>query len=694
MIEISTTYSLWWLLLIGVFALGLSALLYFKNAKEDFPLWAKIGLSFLRFSVLFILGFFLLSPMLKSRKTEVEKPIVLLAVDNSKSMVLAKDSTLIRSRNKRIIRTLQNKLADKFTVETYLFGSEFRKAKQADFNDVATNMSDVFYQIGMRYRYRNVGAVVFISDGIINEGTNAIYASRGFKFPIYCLGTGDSSVHADLAVSKVLNNKTEFVNNKFPLEVSILARKRAGTRAKLVVYHKGKVLVQKELAIKTNYELIKTVVYLQAKDEGMQSYNVVVKPFDGEQNQLNNKKNVVIEVLGTKKKVLLLYDSPNPDIAALKLSLAAGEEYKLTEMKAINFSGDFKKYNLILFHQIPNGSTYGRLLVKRAEESNIPIFFILGTKSSLADFNALHLGLSIVARKHSMLQAGAVVNKDFSSFVLGKGIKTELPQMPPLLVPFGSYKLAKNFNVLSWQRIGNITTKYPLVAVSEQSGNRKVFVLGEGLWRWRMFDFMKNKEHNNFDNFIMKLIRYASISRQHRHFYIQYKNRYKENEEVEFSAGFSNASYEYVNDADVQMKIYTADSMLYPYVFNVVGEGYQLDAGRFPAGKYHFVAQVNYHGKHFEQKGVFVVESLNIEAAELEANHQVLRKIANSSGGKYYEIASWQGLMKDLLHEKNIVNIEHSSVQYRALIKVWQIAILLILLLSIEWFVRKQMGSY
>ncbi len=163
---------------------------------------------------------------------------------------------------------------------------------------------------------------------------------------------------------------------------------------------------------------------------------------------------------------------------------------------------------------------------------------------------------------------------------------------------------------------------------------------------------------------------------------------------MEFSAGFSNASYEYVNDADVQMKIYTADSMLYPYVFDVVGEGYQLDAGRFPSGEYYFVAQVDYHGKHFEQKGNFVVESLNIEAAELEANHQILRKIATSSGGKYYEIASWQELMKDLLHEKNIVNIEHSSVQYRALIKVWQIAMLLLLLLSIEWFVRKQMGSY
>ena len=103
---------------------------------------------------------------------------------------------------------------------------------------------------------------------------------------------------------------------------------------------------------------------------------------------------------------------------------------------------------------------------------------------------------------------------------------------------------------------------------------------------------------------------------------------------------------------------------------------------------------MDYAGEHFEKTGQFIVDAMNLEAANLVANYPLLQKIALNSDAAFYEPSESQSLIDELIGKKEIVNIERKTIQYQDLIKFREILFLLLILLSVEWFFRKQMGSY
>ena len=70
-------------------------MLYSKNPFGDevnkrSPLY--IGLMALRFTALFLIAFLLLSPFIKTSSRKVQKPVIVLALDNTESVTANKDS--------------------------------------------------------------------------------------------------------------------------------------------------------------------------------------------------------------------------------------------------------------------------------------------------------------------------------------------------------------------------------------------------------------------------------------------------------------------------------------------------------------------------------------------------------------------------------------------------------------------------
>ena len=75
------------------------ARLKFKKLSRlpDVPSGINFLISFLRFSVLFLLLFLLLKPALQLVRTVKEKPLLIVAQDNSASLLNGKDSLYFRN---------------------------------------------------------------------------------------------------------------------------------------------------------------------------------------------------------------------------------------------------------------------------------------------------------------------------------------------------------------------------------------------------------------------------------------------------------------------------------------------------------------------------------------------------------------------------------------------------------------------
>jgi hypothetical protein len=84
---------------------------------------------------------------------------------------------------------------------------------------------------------------------------------------------------------------------------------------------------------------------------------------------------------------------------------------------------------------------------------------------------------------------------------------------------------------------------------------------------------------------------------------------------------------------------------------------------------------------------------MQLEALSLTADHQLLRSLSSKTSGAFYQQDQWENLTKDL-SEKQAQGIIFSEEILTPVIKwPWALAILLVLV-SMEWILRKYHGSY
>ena len=144
--------------------------LYFRKKKQHYGRPLTITLFVLRSLIGAIVTLLLFNPYIRQRVSVVEQPTVVLAHDNSASIVLSRDSAFFKTEYPALFEDFRQDLKQDFQVDEYLFGQEVRDWDQLDFTDQLTDISSLLQTVDRRYYKRNVGAVVLLSDGIYNRG--------------------------------------------------------------------------------------------------------------------------------------------------------------------------------------------------------------------------------------------------------------------------------------------------------------------------------------------------------------------------------------------------------------------------------------------------------------------------------------------------------------------------------------------
>ena len=198
------------------------------------------------------------------------------------------------------------------------------------------------------------------------------------------------------------------------------------------------------------------------KRQGVKHYSVTVSKVDGEQNILNNTQDVYVEVLDNKENVLILANAPHPDINAFKEALSKNKNYKIDIAMADKPITNINDYNLIILHNLPSTTFNASSILDQAKSLGISVWFIVGNQTVVPIFNQYQTALQIVPRAMSSNEVQAEVNKDFTYFTINQNDANELSKLPPLSNIFGDYKIGANAQTLLFQKIGSMSTQYPL----------------------------------------------------------------------------------------------------------------------------------------------------------------------------------------------------------------------------------------
>jgi len=696
--NLSFQYPNWYLLLCAFLGLGYALLLYFKDKtfrEQSKKLnWALGAIRFLAVTFLSIL---LLSPILKSLLTETQKPVVVLAQDESASIAAQMDSTALQTY-RTALNGLEKQLENQFEVKKYAFGNNVREGIGFRFEDKVTNLSEMLTTVYDLYNNQNLGAVILATDGIYNEGSNPIYSGTKISVPIYTIALGDTIPKKDLVLKRVFNNKIVYLGDKFSIQADVAAQNCSGSGTTLSVAKvenkKARKLQEMQIPIDKNDFFTTKEVVLEADKSGVQRYRIGLNRIAGEVTTANNSKDIFIDVLDAREKILLLANSPHPDISALKQSLEKNKNYDVTTAYINDLKVKIADFDFVVFHQLPSKSNDAAGVLNILNSHKIPRLFIVGTQTDLARFNQVQSLLNIQGEGRNTNEVQGYFAPELNLFTIGDELKNKLPNFPPVFSPFGEFTAAPNAQVVLYQRIGKVDTKYPLLLIGEENETKTGILAAEGLWKWRLFDFLQRQNHDIFEDLLSKNFQYATLKEDKRRFRISLnKNIFRENENIVFDAELYNESYELINEPDVSLTISNSDGKDFNFTFDKTSNGYTLDARIFPVGNYSFRGTVFYNGKTLTFEGQFSVQPIQLEVFETTADHGMLRLLSKQFGGQLFYPNQLPQLAQ-ALNDENINPIIYATSKTRSVINLKWIFFVLLGLLSLEWFVRRYFGGY
>ena len=661
----------------GVYAAGLYGWRRRSSgaAADDLPRWVRIALPVLRFAVVTLLAFLLLGPLVRRQVHDKERPIVVVA-DDASSSVTEHGYALTDEDWASVTRRMEKD----YDVVRYPYGDNH-------FTNIAAALTD----IKERYAGRNLAAVVLTGDGIYNQGQNPTGVAPTLAVPIYTVALGDTTARRDAAIANVRYNRIAYMGNRFPVEVTVRATRLAGRHSTLALRHEGRTLASQPLTYEGDSYTATVTLSVDAEKAGLQSYTLVLSPDADEQTTANNSRTLVVEVIDGHQKIALLAAAPHPDIAALRAALADNANYavelflpaKLASMTA----AQFKDYNLIVFHNLPSTTAPNLSTLVAQLTAQLPTLFVVGTQTDLGRLNALHAGLEIVARTRKMDEVTAARNTAFSLFTLDDDLGRRIEQLPPLQAPFGDYRTAANMQTLFGATLSGVATGRPLMAFGQQEGLRRAFVAGEGLWRWRLHSYQATGSHDDFNSLVEKMVVYTSLQVGKERFRVTAQSVYTAGETVQLEAELYNDNYEPVNTPEAVMEL--TGTTTSSYTFNRSGSGYVLRLGALEPGTYRYSAATTLAGKEYKATGSFAVEEVNLEEVSLVADHALMNTLAATTGGTMLTADSL-GRLPDLLAARDdIRSVIYSHTRYTDLLNVPWVLLLIILLFTLEWGVRK-----
>lgn len=691
-------YPLWFVLLCMAGGILYSWVLYHREQRFSNPSWLRLLMASLRFAAVFIIALLLLSPLIKDVVEDIRKPLIVIAEDNSGSV---RDGIALGGQNTEVssLVSLEEKLSKLYEVRRVAFGSYAKEGEGDSTMMSSTNISAAMQYISDNYSDQNLGAVILSTDGIYNEGANPLYAKSEFKAPLFTIALGDTVQKKDLTIQNIFHNKIAYLGDKFTIQVDISAFNCSASNTRLTLEQVGgqisRQLYEENINISGPDFFTTRSIVVDANTTGVVKYRLRLSPVKDEVILINNSRDFFVEILDARQKILLYANAPHPDISGLKQIITENKNYDVT----IGFAGEsnvnFSDYSMVIFHNLPSDKFDIQNTVQLLDSKEIPRMFIVGAQTALEKFNNAQNVIRIRGNSKNTEEIQGEINPSFALFTTSDLLKAKIRTFPPLIAPFGEYSLTGTGNVYLYQSIKKIKTNYPLIAFGENNGVKTAIICGEGIWKWRVFDYLQHSNYDLISEMVNKSIQLVSVKADKRKFRASAsRNIYRDNDNVVMEAQLYNDSYELINEPDASLSIKNESGDEYKFTFSKTQNFYSLNAGLFPEGSYTYTASTTYGGKQLSASGKFLVESVQLEQYDLTARHALLKGLSEKYNGRMVYPSEMEEIARILIDEQPLKPVLYQSTVTSPVINFKWLFFIILLLITAEWFLRRFNGAY
>ena len=665
------------IILAALVAIGVSLFQYvFKKKKKGKLTYV---LSFLRFLGVFSILLLIINPKFSKTTYSIEKPNLVLLVDNSSS-VKQNDDEL-----RAILSTFKSSenILNRFNVETYTFGENLKSGDSLDYKEKFTDINRSLSSLQEVYK-RKKTAFVLISDGNQTIGRDYTFNPDNNKNPVYTITVGDTTRYEDVGIGNINTNKFAFLKNKYPLETYVTYQGEGSVSTNVSIRVNGKnVFTEKvNLSKSNNLKTIETTI--DANSVGIKSIVVSVEALANEKNLINNTREATVEVIDEKTSIALISNVLHPDLGTLKKAIESNEQREVTILKPTATLKQLEEVDLFLLYE-PTSTFNNIFEFISNKQSNYIVFTGVNTDYNYLnkvqnDFN-IEIG-------YPVQEVFGTVNTVFSKFDI---TDFDITDFPPLYSDAGPLTINTSNEILINTEIRGVDINSPMLTVIDDNSWKKAIWTGSGIWKWRMQSYRNGGDFQNFDKFFGKLMRYMSGNSKRDRLNLQYSPLYEGSSTALISATYFDETFVFDPNASINIDIRNKETDKELTLPMILKNGYyEVDLTNLLPGAYTFKVYVG--EENVSKTGNFVISDFDLEKQFISSDYRKMATLAQNTGGKNYFTANHVNLPEELSASDVFVPTQKSSENIVSLIDFRILLALIMSSFTIEWFIRKYNG--
>ncbi len=683
----------------------------------------KYALAFLRFSSLFLVLFLLFEPIIRNMARTERPPVLAVLVDDSQSLTVydggaAGDSAALPSLVRQALGGFPEQSIPgevryyRFSDATHpVDAGSSRLADSLTFAGDRTNISQALDFVRENLREDNLQGVLIFSDGQFNTGRNPMYLAERYPVPIHTVVLGDTTRQRDLQIRRITTNDLAYVGDELPIQASVLSEDFAGERVTVSLFEDGVLLESINLDLPAGTAEIPVDLFHVPETPGLHRYSISVTNLPGEVTLRNNTQSFAVRVIENKKRILFLAAAPEPDVSAIRQLLADDTDLDVdpyVQKSRTAFYGNktldsLDSYDAVVLVGYPGRASsldVGRRVADQIE-SGLPALFILSTHTDLRLYNELFADLLPVQPRVFRVN---LIESMFTPTPQGAQhpllqipdlIPAYWDMLPPLVFNDSRWQAAPDARTLATHTVRGIPLDDPLLVIQSRNQRRSAALLGAETWRWNNLPEDLDAAANVWPTLFSNVLQWITTLEDDRPVRVApTEDLFGGGSPIQFTGQVYDESLNPVDGASIEVEVIAADSIRYPFTMKPAGNGrYVLDIGALPEGTYQYAARATQNDRELgADQGSFAVGSLTLEFKETRADGQLMRLLAQRSGGAVFDTDNLSTVSTHLAGSDTFRPI---FFEERIETELWHRYIFLftiLALLTTEWFFRKRSG--
>jgi len=535
----------------------------------------------------------------------------------------------------------------------------------------------------------------------------------------------------DAELTRVNMPRRVLVGSRLNIETIVGLSGYEATKVLLSVREDGRAVKTEEFNLRGN-DTQAVNLEITPTTPGVHRYTVEITPLDGELTVENNKQDELVEVIEGPLRILHVEGEPRWELGKIRESIQPNE--KNVTLVSLQRTGENKFYRQGIGNQVELATgfpkteeelfSYHGLIIGSVEAG----FFSADEMRAIEAFVARRGGgmLALGGRlafdggkyKGTLIEdllpvwlSGGPVDDANSFAPLYKPVLTGAGQAHPItrlnedrganqkawneLPPVSVSEVLTNVKpgasvLLEGRKVEGSGQVAPLLIQQRYGRGQTLALTAADTWRWRMRMDSKNNAH---ETFWRQMLRYLVSGTPDQVEIGTEKEVYALDDNVSIVADIRDKKFNPVADAHATARVTKPSGAVVdvPLKFTTL-DSVNTYAGEFKADEL---------GQHriellgtstslgtLSAKSNMLVSDLNREYYSAAQNSDLLKRIAAETGGKYYTPAEAQSLLDDLIYRQ-------TPYSERVTKDLWDMPVnfmLIIGLLSAEWFLRKREG--